>query len=103
MKISTDYINGIVDTTKDFYEDQMQRINPDKDLQIFYDEIKDSKNKLITVGIKVTFTWIVEQSRNEDDNVRDDNHINIYSKDRLESVISDISSILNDIDAVVLD
>lgn len=98
MNINIDYIKGVTEATLDFYETINGRIDRDKSLEIFYETILDSKTKTIIVGIKINFVWITELTRGVTDNVRDDNSICIYSKDKIDAVISDISSILNDID-----
>lgn len=102
MNIDINYIKGVTETTIDFYNQSNGFIDGDKELEIFYETILDSKTKTIVVGIKVEFVWITEQSRGLDGNVRESNSMNIYSKDKLTSVIADISSILTDIDMAII-
>ncbi len=101
MNITKDYIQAVTETTLDFYEQSNGTIDKDKDLEIFYEPVLDSKTATIQVGMKITFVWITElkHTRDADDHVRNDNYLKIYSKDKLSSVIADISSILSDIDS----
>lgn len=102
MNIELNYVKGVTETTLYFYEQSNGHIDKDKSLEIFYETILDSKTKTIVVGIKITFVWIIQLSRSIDDNIRNDNTLTVYTKDKLESVIADISSILNDVDKSII-
>lgn len=102
MNIELNYVKGITETTIYFYEQSNGCIDKDKNLEIFYETILDSKTKTIVVGIKIEFVWITDLSHGINDHVKNDNSINIYSKDKLPSVIADISSILNDVDKSII-
>ena len=102
MKITLDYIEAVTETTLDFYEQSNKHIDPDKELEIYYEPIFDSKTSKIQIGMKITFVWVVELMRGVSDNKRNDNYLKVYSKDRLTSVIADISSILTDIDSAII-
>ncbi len=103
MNIEIDYIKGVAETTLSFYESINGTIDPDKCLELSYDTITDSKTAKLVIGCKITFTWKLEVSREwHIDSKLDDNYLKIYSKDNLDSVISDISSVLTDIDSQLI-
>lgn len=102
MEITLDYIKGVVETTLDFYEQSNNHIDKDKELEIYYEPIFDSKTSTIQIGMKILFVWTAELMRGMSDNKRTDNYLKIYSKDRLTSVIADISSVLTDIDSAII-
>lgn len=102
MKTTLDYIQAVTETTIDFYEQSNNFIDRDKQLEIHYEPIFDSKTSTIQIGMKITFTWVVEFMRGLVDDKRDDNYLKIYSKDKLTSAIADISSILTDIDSAII-
>jgi hypothetical protein len=101
---SIDTIKGIVFTTLDFYEQFNHNIDSDKELTFDFENILDSKTSTKNIGVKVIFKWNTSNtfSWNEDHKPFSRNEMRIFSNDRLPSIIEDISSILNDIDAVVL-
>lgn len=98
------YLRGVVDTTLNYYEAVNKEIDSDKDLFISYEPITDSKTQRLIIGHKITFTWITElkHTRDVDDHVREDKPFKVYSKDKLTSVISDLESILTDIDSAII-
>lgn len=98
------YLRGVVDTTVNYYEAVNKEIDQDKDLFISYEPLTDSKTQSQIIGYKISFTWITELKhiRDEDDHVRDDKYLKVYSKDKLTSVISDLESILTDIDSAII-
>lgn len=98
------YLRGVVDTTVNYYENINGSIDADKDLFISYEPLLDSKTQSKIIGYKISFTWITELKhiRDEDDHVRNDNCLKIYSKDKLSGVISDLESILTDIDSSII-
>jgi hypothetical protein len=102
MNITKDYIQAVTETTLDFYEQSNKQIDPDKELEIYYESIMDSKTSTIQVGMQINFVWTTKLNRGFTDNDRADNYLKIYSKDRLTSVIADISSILTDIDSAII-
>jgi hypothetical protein len=97
MKIDKLYIEGIVDATLSDFEQRDNCINPDKDLEISYNTLTNSKDGKVDIGCQVTFTWITKLSHDVDDNVRDENYIKIYSKDKIAGVVSDVYDIFSDI------
>ena len=60
---------------------------------------KTVKVLLVRRKNSMAFTEFV---RGIDDNIKNNNNIIVYSKDKLTSVIADISSILNDIDQSII-
>jgi hypothetical protein len=101
---SIDTIKGIVFTTLDFYEQLNHDIDPEKELIFEFENILDSKTSTKNIGVKVIFKWNTSNtfSWNEDHKPFSSKEMLIFSNDRLTSIIEDIRSILNDIDAVVL-
>jgi len=102
MNITKDYIQAVTETTLDFYESMNSHIDKDKELEFYYEPIMDSKTSTIQVGMQINFVWTTKLNRGFTDNDRQDNYLKIYSKDRLTSVIADISSILTDIDSAII-
>ena len=103
MNIEIDYIKGVAETTLSFYETMNGTIDPDKCLDLTYETIVDSKTKTLVIGCKITFTWKTEVTREWHlDHKLDDDYLKVYSKDNLDSVISDISSCLTDIDSKII-
>lgn len=103
MNINLNYIQGVTETTLDFFEDTNGRINPDKDLNIFYEPIKSSSSDTI-IGVKIDFTWKIWVSDKWDkDSTRESNHLKILTNDKLSGVISDLSDIFNEINNCRLD
>lgn len=103
MNIEIDYIKGVTETTLNFYQSVNKLIDPDKDLQIYYETITDSKTKELVIGCKIIFVWKTHVSRSWDvDSALTDDHLKIYTKDELEAVISDISSMLTEIDSQII-
>lgn len=97
MNIDLNYIKGIADTALDLYEQSDGRIEPDKELTLRYEEVWSSSKTQI-IGTKITFTWYTWLSSKWDKEHKvSENHLIIYEKDKLSSVIADISSIYSDI------
>lgn len=91
MNIDTNYILGIADATLDFYQEMNGTIDSEKEVSFFTEPIHIKEN---IIGCKVYVNYKI--NNNEDDD--ESQWINIYSKDKISGVISDISDILSSID-----
>lgn len=89
-EINASYIRGIVDATVSFWEEINDVIPEYLDLNFNVTEVSN--------GVKIQMLWrsgITDENNNE--NEWSDNSFIVYSKDTIDSVVSDISSMLNDL------
>lgn len=91
------YILGVLESTLDEFEEKENRINPNKGLEFFFENIYNSKDSKQLIGIKVEMTWITKLSHDVDDNIREDLWIKVYSKDTISGFKSDIYDMFNTI------
>lgn len=101
---SIETVRTVLYTTLDFYELMNRNIDKDKEVTYEFENILDSKTQTKNIGVKIIFKWntTTKLKWEQDTFPFGSNELKVYSKDRLQSITSDISSILNDIDAVVL-
>lgn len=97
MELDKMYIKGLLDATLDNFEQAESHINPDKDLQFFFENIYNSKDGKVLIGIKVEMTWITKLSHDVDDNVRNDLWIKVYAKDTVSGFMSDVFDMFDQI------
>lgn len=90
MELDKMYIKGVLDATLDEFEQAENNIDPDKDLQFFFEYLYNSKDSKVLIGCKVEMTWITKLSHDVDDNIREDLWIKVYSKDTISGFKSDI-------------
>lgn len=89
-EINASYIRGIVDATVSFWEEINDVIPEYLDLNFNVTEVSNC--------VKIQMLWrsgITDENNNE--NEWSDNSFIVYSKDTIDSVVSDISSMLNDL------
>lgn len=92
MKIETEYILGIADATLDMWQDVNGTIEAEKNVN-FYAEPIHNKEKVI--GCKLYINYSINNDEFDDKT----QWMNIYPKDKIGGVISDISDILSSIDS----
>lgn len=97
MKIDLNYVEGVTDTVKQFYEDENGTIPADKELTMFFEHYHTNDNMQI-IGFKITFTWKTWVSNKWDkDSEYGNNQIIVFEKEKLSSFISDLNTIFSDI------
>ena len=92
MNVEEKYILGIADATLNMWEEMNGTIEAEKEVS-FYCETINIKESV--VGCKLYINYKVNNSE-EDDEVQT---INIYTKDTIGAVISDISEVLESINS----
>ena len=97
MKLDKNYILGVLDAALDDFEEKESRINPDKGLEFFFENIYNSKDSKQLIGVKVEMTWVTKLSHDVDDNIREDLSLKVYSKDSIGAFKSDIYDMFNTI------
>lgn len=97
MNISIDYVKGVVETTLDFFEENNNCIDKNKELTINYEPFWNSGKSMI-IGCKITFTCRTMVSNKWDiGHEFYENYITVLSGERLTHFISDVSSELETI------
>lgn len=97
MKLDKNYILGVLDAALDDFEEKESRINPDKGLEFFFENIYNSKDSKQLIGVKVEMTWITKLSHDVDDNIREDLWIKVYAKDTISGFKSDVYDMFDQI------
>ena len=90
MNLDKNYVLGVLDSTLEDFEQQENHINPDKDLQFFFENIYNSKDSKQLIGVKVEMSWITKLSHDVDDNIRENLCIKVYAKDTISGFKSDV-------------
>lgn len=97
MNINKDYVQGVVETTKDFFEIASGEIDSKKELNVTYEEITLGACKT-PGGCRVKFNWKSFENEDREEGIEMNDKIEVFSnKGNLTSFISDIDSKLNDI------
>jgi hypothetical protein len=86
-EVSVSYVRGLIDATVSLFEE----INWTVDTEIEW-HVTEINN-----GIKVQAVWRNGEVHEDNERELSDSWFNVYSKDTVDSVVSDISSILNEI------
>jgi len=89
-EINASYIRGIVDATVSVWEEVNDTIPEHLELNFNVTEVSN--------GVKIQMLWrngATDDANNE--NEWSDNSFIVYSKDTIDSVVSDISSMLSDV------
>ncbi|MFN9371942.1 MAG: hypothetical protein ACK6D3_08675 [Planctomycetaceae bacterium] len=97
MKIDKLYIEGVLDATLEDFEQNENRIDPDKGLEYFFGYIYNSKDSKQIIGCKVEMTWITKLSHDIDDNIREDLWVKVYSKDTIAGFKADVYDMFDQI------
>ena len=97
MNLDKNYILGVLDAALDDFEEKESRINPDKGLEFFFENIYNSKDSKQLIGVKVEMTWITKLSHDVDDNIREDLWIKVYAKDTISGFKSDVYDMFDQI------
>lgn len=97
MNLDKNYILGVLDSTLDDFEEKESRINPDKGLEFFFENIYNSNDSKQLIGVKVEMTWITKLSHDVDDNIREDLWIKVYAKATISGFKSDVYDMFNTI------
>jgi len=95
MNIEKNYILGVCETTLDFYNELNKPIDEDKEVSFSTESIVNNNKNNFVMGCKLTIGWFNTIEKDEPEL----KSFNIYSKDKLKDVISDISSILSEINS----
>ena len=89
-EINASYIRGIVDATVSVWEEKNDAIPEHLELNF---NVTETSN-----GVNIQMLWrngVTDDNNNE--NEWSDNSFIVYSKDTIDSVVSDISSMLSDV------
>lgn len=89
-EINASYIRGIVDATVSVWEEVNDTIPEHLELNFNVTEVSN--------GVKIQMLWrsgVTDDANNE--NEWSDNSFIVYSKDTIDSVVSDVSSMLSDV------
>ena len=99
MKIDKLYLEGVVDSMLYDYECINGSINPEKELNYYFDEVISSSNSGTIIGCDINFSWIRVHNREDfESHEYGTNRLRIFTKDNLGGVMADIATILHDID-----
>ena len=95
MNIDTNYILGIADATLDMWQETNGTIDSEKEVSFFTEPIINNNKQSVAIGCRL---YVNYKDGNWEDNDKSTD-FNIYSKDKISGVISDISDILSSIDS----